>query len=171
MALNTAFAALALKLDASEAQVKFALMAGRFEDYTPVLKGSVLTTLRRMEQHHFATDGGVFGHDWPPLAPSTIASKRRAGLNRGTLIRSGALYRSLAGGKRTKDSITVITKFGIEFGTSLFYARIHQHTDGAGKGIIPVRLVIPEPMPREVDEQLQIDVRDYLIEGRIRSSE
>ncbi len=61
---------MAIVLDTTEAEVQFALVAGRFEDFSPVLGGAVLTELRDMEKAHFDSEGKAFGHKFHPLAPS-----------------------------------------------------------------------------------------------------
>ncbi len=158
--------ALGVVLDASEAQVKFAILAGRFEDYRPVLKGSVLKTLRRAEDLHFSTEGDIFGDPWPPLAPSTLEAKERLGFgNRPILVRTGALRSSLTSSRG--ESIVRATRFALLFGTSIDYAVFHQQPDGPGAGIIPERQVIPDPLPAEVLDELRDNLRNWLIEGRI----
>lgn len=159
---------LAVALDATEAQIQFALMAGRFEDYRPVLGGSVLATLREMEKLQFATEGSVFGDAWPGLAPSTIRQRERAGYGGANpiMIRTSRLLQSLSQ-RSTVDSIVKVDRFSMLFGTKVPYADFHQQTTGPGTGHIPERQIIPDPLPNEVLSQIRENVRNYLIEGRI----
>jgi phage gpG-like protein len=163
---------LALVLDANVAQVQFAIRAGRFENYAPVLNGSVLTTLRRMEEIHFDSEGGVFGGKWPPLAPGTLLAKERKGYGSNPILtRTGKLRNSLTKRGKKNGSIVKTTPFSILFGTSVPYAVYHQQPDGPAKGIIPLRQLIPDPLPDAVLEELRENVRDYLVEGRVRGRE
>lgn len=169
MGTATLVGGLALALDASEAQLQFAIRAGRFEDYTPVLRGSVLTTLKRMEALQFDTEGSVFGGAWPPLAPSTIREKARLGYGGfPMLVRTTQLRKSLAGFGKNGWSILQVTPFALTFGTRVPYAEYHQQPDGATGGHLPQRQVIPDPLPDAVIEELRENVRDYLVEGRVR---
>ena len=163
------FGRLAVALDASDAQVKFAILAGRFEDYGPVLGGAVLKTLRSAEDLQFSTEGAAFGGDWPPLAPSTLAAKERAGLgNRPMMVRTALLRNSLT--TRAAGSIAEVSRFALVFGTSVPYAVYHQQTTGPGKGIIPLRQLIPQEngeLPAAIQSEIAGNIRDYLVEGRI----
>lgn len=167
MAQGDLFAALAVRLDATDAQVKFAILAGRFEDYSLVLGGAVLTTLREMEDIQFSTEGEQFGNKWPPLAPSTL-DRKPAGLP--MMVRTTRLRKSLT--SRAEGSIANVSPFALEFGTSVPYAIYHQQPNGPGAGIIPLRQLIPQDnlgrLPDPVQEEIAENIRDYLIEGRIR---
>jgi hypothetical protein len=167
--MSSPLADLAFVLDASEMQVRFALLAGRFEDYTPVLQSSVVATLREMETLHFETEGGLFDKPWAPLSPETIKDRARKGYpGDPIMVREGRLKKSLAAPVRTADSIVEVSKFGLVFGTMVDYADYHQQTKGPGKGIIPERQVIPDPIPETVIEEIRENIRDYLVEGRVR---
>jgi phage gpG-like protein len=166
---QSAIAGLSTVLDASEAQVKFALLAGRFEDYRPVLGGPILGTLREMVKIQFATEGDAFGSGWPELAPSTIRDREGKGYGGAhpIMIREGRLLKSLTV-RGAEGSIYTTDRFSLLFGTRVAYADFHQQTTGPGKGIIPERQLIPDPLPPVVLEDIRQSIRDYLIEGRIR---
>lgn len=167
--MTNPLAGLAIVLNATEQQVKFALLAGRFEDYSPVLRGSVVQTLREMEALHFDTEAEVFEKPWAPLTPETIRDRARRGFPAGPImVRTQRLRKSLARKTKTADSVIKISKFGILFGTSVEYAVYHQQPEGPGKGIIPERQLIPDPLPTPVLQELRENIRDYLIEGRTR---
>ncbi len=162
---------LAIALDATEAQLQFALLAGRFEDYQPVLAGSVLTTLREMEKLHFASEGSVFNDTWDPLKPATVRERIRLGYGgpHPILIREGTLAASLTG--RHPDAVVTASRFSLLFGTKVDYAKYHQHLQenaSRDKGIVPERQVIPDPLPVVVLDDIRQGIRDYLIEGRVR---
>lgn len=161
---------LAVRLNATAAQVRFALLAGRFEDFRPVLGGAILITLREMERKQFATEGAAFGKVWPPLALRTLQDRMRKGFGAGPiLVRTHRLEKSLAGHKSSADSVVKIQRFGMVFGTKVPWAVFHQQPEGPGKGIIPERKPIPDHggvLPKVVLAEIRENTRDYLIEGR-----
>ena len=161
---------LAVKLNATEAQVQFALMAGRFNDYRPVLGGPVLRILRSMERRIFETEGAAFGGvQWPDLHPRTIADRLRKGFPGAhpILQQTHRLINSLVGARATQDSIVEIDPFGMTFGTSVFYGPPHQRGRPHGRPRIPKRQFVPTAIPPVVLSQIRTSVRDYLIEGRV----
>lgn len=165
-------AALSIELHASEAQIKFALLAGRFEDYGPVLGGAIVPLLRDTIKTHFATEGDAFGKGWSELAPSTIKERTRLGYGgeHPIMIRTARAVKSLTG--KTKDSLVKVSAFALLFGTSVPYGVYHQHIGGDhGKGIVPERQWIPDPLPDVVQDEIKQALRDYLVEGRIRPKE
>lgn len=152
-------------LDASSEQLMFALQAGRFSDFSQPLGGAILRLLRRVAKENFDGLGVHAAGGWPPLKPSTLAQRARLGLGGLPMMqRTRRLYRSLALGRRTEDSIVEVGKTSLRWGTSLAYAGIHQQTDRKGK-IIPMRQVIPDPLPAEVGPQIRQILRDWIIEG------
>jgi phage gpG-like protein len=78
----------------------------------------IMRELQAQEEQWFASHGGG---RWPPLAEVTIERKA----SRRPLVRTGALRKSLtqSGGA---NAIREIRQHELLFGSSLFYARIHQ---------------------------------------------
>lgn len=101
-------------------------LGDRAVDATPAF-AKVVTDLAEHERRQFETEGGLASGGWTPLAASTIAAKRAAGLDPRILRATGALYRSLTqplgGGS---DAIREVRPDEMRFGTSLRYARFHQ---------------------------------------------
>lgn len=159
---------LAIELDATELQVEFALLAGRFDDFSPVLGGAVLERFRQMERDVFDTEGAAYGPRWDPLAESTLRERARLGFPPGPILdRTHRLRKSVAAGRKTADSIVEVSPFGLTFGTSVEYADYHQQSDGFGL-TMPLRQFIPEPVPPDVLADIDGYLRDWLIEGRAR---
>lgn len=152
------------ELDASEAEIRFGIVAGRFDDFRPVLAGAVLSTLRTMERTQFDSRGSLGTPVWPmTLAASTIREKHRLGFgNKPMMRRTDRLYLSLT--KRHADAVVEPTEDSLTFGTRVPYARFHQ----TGGPRLPQRQVIPDPVPEATLAEIRESLRDYLLEGRIR---
>lgn len=154
------------ELNASAEQLLFALRAGRFSDYSVPLGGAVLRLMRRVAKENFDAEGVHARGGWPPLAPSTVRERRRLGYgNLPMMQRTRRLYKSLAGGRSTADSIVEVTPTSLRWGTRVPYADYHQQTQGPGK-LLPLRQVVPDPMPGYVEPELKQILRDWIIEGR-----
>lgn len=101
--------------------------------------GRILGELRAGERRQFATGTG-----WPRLAASTLARKRRQGLDPRTLRATGLLEQVLTrpaqqahGQVAAADADEI--RFGIRGGrTDVFYGRFHQR----GKGVPERRVVV-----------------------------
>lgn len=114
--------------------------------------------LRQAEQQLFRTSGASSGNPWPPLQPSTVASKARsknptvrANAER-VLIATGDLRTSLTR-SHGKGHVERATDSGLEFGSRIGYGRFHQH----GTRNMPRRRVVDltEQNKRDVMKTLQ----------------
>lgn len=151
------------ELDANAAQLLFALRAGRFSDFSVPLGGAVLRLLRRVAKQNYDSAGGFATPGWAPLAPSTLREKQRLGYGRKPIMRrTDRLYRALALGRATADSIVEVTKTSLRYGTSLAYAAFHQ----LGGLRLPRRQVLPDPMPASVGDELRQILRDWIVLGK-----
>lgn len=106
-------------------------IAARARDVRGV-KSKVRSLYERSEQRRFDHDG----YGWPPLAASTVARKRQAGLDPRTLRARNVLYRSLTepnAAMRIDDS----RPDEFRFGTEVPYARFHEH----GRGVPRRKLI------------------------------
>ena len=92
----------------------FGRTAHRIEDPRPGLR-EIADYLRVVEREQFASRGKG---KWTPLRPGTIRQKGSST----PLVASGALMRSLTA-KRGRGRKSRVTKSGLVFGTSLYYAR------------------------------------------------
>jgi hypothetical protein len=92
----------------------------RGADIRPIAD-QVRTVYRRSNARRFGSDGRG---SWPPLAASTLAQKRKAGAPEAPLQRTRALVRSLTGDDGAVDERQPTA---LRFGTTLAYARYHDH--------------------------------------------
>lgn len=92
----------------------------------------------------FASEGAWGGRSWPRLRPATIRARQKPGRGRGGILRdTNRLWASLV--KVGPESIRLIEPQRYERGTIVPYAFRHQIGDR-----VPVRQIIPDPMPEEV---------------------
>lgn len=118
--------------------------------------------MAREVRKQFATKGAHFGTPWKPLAPSTIAAKRRGGWPRQPLVRTGQLKRDFTSSpldiERYEGSSAV-------FGASSDVAGWQQRgTKRNGRQHIPARIIL------KLTPQMRQDVKDILdrhINGRL----
>jgi phage gpG-like protein len=88
--------------------------------------------LRQAEQQLFRTSGASSGNPWPPLQPSTVASKARSknptvrANAQKVLIATGDLRTSLTR-SHGKGHVERATDDGLVFGSRVSYGRFHQH--------------------------------------------
>ena len=153
------------ELNATGEQLLFALRAGRFSDYSVPLGGAVLRLLRRVAKENFDGEGIHARGGWPPLAESTLRERARLGYgNLPMMQRTRRLYKSVAGGRSTADSIVEVSPTELVWGTRVPYADYHQ--SDAPRTRLPRRQIIPDPMPAYVGPELKQILRDWIIEGR-----
>jgi phage gpG-like protein len=107
----------------------------------------VLDLLRRAERRQFDSQGAYGSEGWPPLASSTVERKRREGLDPRILHATRRLRDSLTEAGHG-EQIAIARHDGLDFGTTVEYARYHQH----GTSRAPQRRVVqlPESDRREV---------------------
>lgn len=112
--------------------------------------------LEKANAANFAQNGLPSGDAWSPLDPQYGAWKSRNFPGRGTLVRSGNLFRSLT---NMKGSPSYISRLTAEFGTSVDYAKYHQH----GTFKMPKRQVVFEPPL--FAKRLASKAADYMANG------
>jgi hypothetical protein len=112
-------------------------LAGRVGDVEPAMN-SILTLIKKGEKKQFNSQGAYGSAGWTPLAPSTLESKARSGIDQRILHGiTGDLESSLTGGG---GNIAIARHDGLDFGTTVPYAKYHQ--DGRG---VPMRKVAQFP--------------------------
>lgn len=133
-------------------------LAARAEDVTPAWP-KVGAYLSRQVRRQFATRGKHMGTPWKPLAKSTMKQKRRLGLPRVPLVRSGAMKASFIG--RPMD-IEKYEKTKATFGSSLKTALWQQEgTERHGKRHIPPRPVLK--MTPEIKQGARDIIKKHII--------
>lgn len=110
--------------------------------------------LAREVRKQFSTKGAHFGTPWKPLAPSTVAAKRRGGWPRQPLVRTGQLKRDFTSSpldiERYEGSTAV-------FGASSDVAGWQQYgTKRNGRTHIPARIIL------KITPTMRREIRDIL---------
>jgi phage gpG-like protein len=107
-------------------------LAGRVGNVEPAME-SILRQIRAGEEQQFNSQGSYGSGGWAPLAPSTLEAKARSGIDPRILHGiTGDLEASLTGAGG--ENIAITRHDGLDFGTTVPYARYHQ--DGRG---VPMR--------------------------------
>lgn len=101
-------------------------MARRTRDPRPVLN-RLSDMIRDAQVERFGQNRGM-----KKLAPSTLARKRREGLDERPLRRTGLLVRSVTV-EHAREQIDRIHGDELTFGTSVYYARFHDKGEGVPK--------------------------------------
>lgn len=110
--------------------------------------------IAREVRKQFTTKGAHFGTPWKPLAPSTIAEKKRQGWPRQPLVRTGAMKREFTGSpldiERYQGNVAT-------FGASSDIAG-YQHfgTKRNGRTHIPARVIL------KMTPQMRRDIKNIL---------
>jgi phage gpG-like protein len=129
-----------------ELAAAFQSMARRVTDWTPFWP-AIAGVFYESERARFASDG--FG-TWPRLSDGSTGSGRYKASggyaawkskhypSEGILSRTGDLRRSLTD-RFGPNAVYEADAQSLVLGTTLFYAKIHDHTDGPGTGKIPYR--------------------------------
>jgi phage gpG-like protein len=107
-------------------------------------------------KEHFNSQGSYTGEPWQPLSPNYAAWKAAhmpgAGILRGL---SDNLYGSLTSIGHAQ-TIFRSTPLWMEYGTSVFYARIHQTGSIRVQGRPPKRIVIPKMTQAEGERVVDV---------------
>lgn len=113
-----------------------------------------------VEQQQFRSQGGAYSGGWKPLAPSTVASKRRQNLDPRILHATLRLRGSLTQ-KTHADHVYTATSDEMFVGTRVPYAGVHQN---------PKTSPLPRRRPIEFSEKVRSDIvkilQRHLMSGR-----
>lgn len=115
-----------------------------------------------IEKQQFRSEGVAGGDKWKPLSPAYAKAKLRRYGAKPILQATGDLYASLTG--ETGDTFYQTTKTSIEIGTTLPYARYHQH----GTDKMPARP--PIRFSKQQQENLSKVIQKALIRELRRGS-
>lgn len=137
------------------------LMQGRMLD-VGAAEPAVSERLRQDMVSQFDTEGRHGSGGWESLSPATIERKRRKGLDLRILHETGALRRSLTI-EGARDSVArLVGNTIIEFGTTVDYARFHQH----GRGV-PQRRPVQLPDTTARRDVMRI-LQRHIVRGEAR---
>lgn len=142
------------------------LMPNRLRNLRPLMKRSIAPAFNAMLKRHWDSKGAAFGHKWAPWAPATRAARLRKGnAAKGLMRDSDHLFKTLFQERLTDDRLKVING-GIRFqaNVGVKYAIFHQR----GTEHLPIRQVIPEPLPRSFTDDVREMVHEFVATGRTR---
>lgn len=141
---------LQVEVDAEEAERRLDLLQERIRDLRPVFLESVIPILLDMEVNLFESEGVIATPPWSPLSAFTLMEKAKAGFGDMPIMqRTMRLYDSLTG--LTPDTHLRVLAQEMTWGTTVPYAEKHQ----VGELPLPVRQVIPDPVPTEVVDDIE----------------
>ena len=120
----------------------------------------VLDLLRDSERRQFDSQGGYGSGGWAELAESTRKRKAALGQDPRILRATGALFDDMTG--TGGSQIAIARSDGLDFGTTLPYAKVHQH----GGGRVPQRPVVQLP-ERDRRQTIRI-IQRYILDGGAR---
>jgi phage gpG-like protein len=129
----------------------------RASDAKPAMR-KVRTVIEAGNRRNFETSGAYLGESWDQLAPGTLARKLRKGQSMAPLHATGALERSLSGGKGRRGGAT---KTMARAGTSVWYGIFAQ----SGTKTAP-RRPITGFAARDVAKSLRI-IEKFLMTGEV----
>jgi hypothetical protein len=133
-------------------------LTARLKNLRPVFLGRVDAAFKQMFREHFESSGEGL---WQPLTARTIARKQLKWPSRADLIlrASDTLFDSLV--SDTTHTVMQVGFTSYRRGTDLSYAIPHQLGIG-----VPLRQVIPDPLPASFVQKIRAIVQDYLMTGR-----
>lgn len=149
---------------------KLRFLRGRFGNLRPVMEGPIRQLVRRAIDQQRKTQGAYGGKTWPPLSDYTIKRKEREGKAvPNPLVFDGTLYESLlkVGSNSWREEITsqgytLRSMAAVDRGDDWDgypYGLTHQ----LGLANVPMRQIIPNPMPGSFIRDLRRHLRGYLV--------
>lgn len=166
-----------VEVDDSRARRTYSRLFRGFAKMEPVMRGPVKQLVLNSIRQQFDTRGayGGGGKPWKELAPATLAKKARAGkAGKGPLRFTDKLFKSMTQkesanrieriGPRSYTLISKVkSKNGFPYGAS--------HQTGTANGRVPMRQIVPDPMPESFMRQLRRIIRGYLIDVQFGEDE
>lgn len=117
------------------------------DDFTPVWP-QVRQIFMAFMRKQFESEGAYAGVGWVPLSPAYAARKARLAPGKTILRFHDTLYGSLTSAGNAQQVYRTGPAF-MEFGTRVFYARIHQTGSLTVPNRPPKRVVLPLPTQAE----------------------
>ena len=155
-------------IDITPALVRFATLAGRWTDFTPVLGGRVDTAARNLIRRQFETEGraGV-GPGWEKLSKRYVEEERDpAGAP--ILQQTRGLMEALTQrGHGDQDLILEPEVYSLTIAEDAeTHPRFMGHQYGVPRKNVPQRQVIPDPLPKTFITEIRKIVRSYVVYGK-----
>lgn len=154
-------------LDITTALLRLKRLAGRFTDFRPVLGGRVDVLARQLIRRQFETEGRASGRGrWPALSPTYLL--RRVLKDRPILRQSDGLFEAFTTKNHPdQDYVLTETTYHLTLKEDAdAYPRFIGHQFGIPRSNVPVRQVIPDPLPRSFIDEVRRAVKSYVVHGR-----
>lgn len=155
-----------LKIKTGPAINMFVGFSKRLKDLRPVMRGPINDSVVRMLKENMLGKGKYATPAWAPLKKSTILRKPPSKRDQ-PMRRTDALFRALSN-KRSTNNKTEVKARSFKFWLTdrVGYSKFHQ----LGTGRLPIRQVIPDPVPATFVEELVHYVRLYIYTGSTTGS-
>lgn len=140
-------------------------LPNRLRGLRPLMQQAIAPAATRMLERHWDSKGAAFGHRWAPWALSTLIARLRKGnAGKGLMDDTGHLREVLLRPRATDNRLRAIAGgIRLALNVGVPYAKFHQF----GTKHMPVRQVIPDPLPRSFQTEVKSLVRGFILSGRI----
>lgn len=131
------------------------------------MKKVLVPEVDRMMLRHWSTKGRAYGHTWPELADETIRKRTDKGtIHKGILVDTEHLFKTIFK-ERLKDSRLRAVSGGVRLALNVGvrYAKFHQYGDPAKN--LPIRQVVPDPLPPSFVRTIRALIRAYILTGKM----
>lgn len=156
-----------LSLEITPTLVRFQRIAGRFSNFIPVLGGRVDVAARRLIRRMFQTQGRASGRgQWPALTERYKAVRQFP--EKPLLRQSDELFNALTvKGHQDQEVVLERDRYSITVADNAgkLRARFVGHQRGVPEYKVPVRQMIPDPLPKTFIEEVRKAVRAYIVRG------
>lgn len=150
----------------TKAEQEIIKMPNRLKDLRPLMKQSIVPRLDRMLKRHWDSKGAAFGHKW--VAWSDVTRRKRVAKGnaaKGILRDTDHLFKAVFRQRKTDDRLRVVAG-GIRFQANVAVKYALAHQKGVPERNLPVRQVIPDPLPRSFTQEVRAIVREYILTGK-----
>jgi len=157
---------LGVGLNLTPALQRLERLAGRFTNFKPVLGGRVDVLARRLIRKQFETEGRASGRGkWQALSPTYLL--RRVLKDKPILRQSDGLFEALTKrGHPDQELVLEKDHYGLSISPDAdTHARFIGHQFGIPKSNVPVRQMIPDPLPKTFVDELRRAVKSYIVNG------
>lgn len=159
---------LSVSLDVTPQVVRFERIAGRFTDFRPVMGGRVDVAARRLVRRMFLTQGRAGGRgQWPKLTDRYVRAQR-VFPDRPILRQTDDLFDALTvRGHPNQELVLEKDRYSLSVaeGAGKVRARFVGHQLGVPESKVPVRQMIPDPLPKTFIAEIRKAVMSYIVRG------
>lgn len=142
-------------------------LPNRLANLREFMKSDIAPETNRMLLRHWDSKGAAYGHTWAPWAEATLKKRLRKGnAEKGILRDTDHLFRTIFR-ERAADSRLRAIPGGIRLALNVGvrYAILHQK--GVPEKNLPVRQVIPDPLPPSFIKKVKTMIGQYVRTGKV----